>query len=170
MDPDQAGVGFRHQQYARCAPVKAVYQLQAGFIPVDMAQYVDDPGHQAAAAVNGDAAGLVDDQQLRVFIKDPRLDQGDEARRRRRFYRAGFQRDGRQAQGIPFPQAVIRFDAAAVNPDFPAPEHLVDARPGHAFEMGGQEIIDTAVGLSGFDGYMPHLVFFLFYPRHMGRF
>ena len=59
----------RHQQHTARVPIEAVDEFEfVGLIGPRRAQRLDDPERHAAAAVHGDAGGLVDDQQPIVLV------------------------------------------------------------------------------------------------------
>ena len=68
----------RHQQAAAGVAVEPMHQLQSLARP-RRSQRLDHAEAHAAAAVHGDAGGLVDHQQMLVLKNDCSLDQFDQA-------------------------------------------------------------------------------------------
>jgi hypothetical protein len=58
----------------------------------------------------------------------------------------------RYSHFIPNHQPPVRLGAAFINPDFAAPDHAVNAGPGHTLQPRQKEIIEAPVSIIEIDG------------------
>ena len=101
----------------------------------------------AAAAVDRDAGGFVDNQQAFVLVKHVVENGRRPVCRRCGALRAqANRRDTNLVAGL---EAVVRPHPAAVDTHFAAPEQPVNAAPRHTGQFAVQEIIDALAGALG---------------------
>ena len=139
---------FGDQQNAAGFAVEPVHQFQKGQLWARHAQLFDDAETHPRAAVHGHAGGLVQHQQMLVFVNHSEIAYW--CRRRAHGLRLvlGPCRDAyrRQAQHVAGGQARFGAGAAFVYAYFPAADDAVDVGFGDALEVAQQEIVQTLAG------------------------
>ncbi len=138
---EQRAALLRDDQQPRGVPVQPMRELEELGLGPRRAQGLDRAVAEAAAAVNGDAGGLVDDQQRRVLVHHRQLEGA-----RRGAGSPGGQPERRHPDPVARPQAVFGPDAPAVDPHLAAAQHPVDVALGHPFQAPQQEVVDALRG------------------------
>src|SRR6185503_10892428 len=118
--------------------IQAVRQLEHLRFRTRSTQRLDHPEAHAAAAVDRDAGRFVDHEQGGVFEGDREAAglggrSGDRSGNPHR----------RQPDLVAEPQAIVRLDAPAVDPDLAAAQDTIDVTLRHAFQPAQQEIVDA---------------------------
>ena len=144
----------RQHQAAAGFTVQPVGQFEVLAIAV-LPQCVDQAPGQSAARMDGHARGLVDNQDVGVFM-DNRAAQllADLIR-----YGAGpvTADPGRGNPNlVPLGEARGGPGAAAVDANLPRADHTVDGRPGYALEIGGEKIIQPLTVVVPVDSHKPY--------------
>ena len=111
------------------------------------AQSLDDAVRDAAATVDGDTRGLVDDHQVLVLMQNRQSLAGERrgsarcavSRRRRGAHR-------RDANPIAGGEPGVRPRPPAVHPDFAGPDDPVDMATRHALQDPDEEIVQALAG------------------------
>jgi hypothetical protein len=139
MQRHQRRALFGEQQNPRGFAVEAVHQLQKLRLRARLAQLLDHPKRHPGSAVNGHPGGLIDHQQVRIFVKNREFCRRNCAR--------GFGLLGdpkwRNADQITELQAVFRVNTAFVNAHLAGTQDAVNMAFGHALGHAHQEIIDA---------------------------
>ena len=106
-----------------------------------------DDSQSAAAAVNGDAARLVDHDQRLVFIDNRGFEPLQQALGQRHGFVALRHANRRHAHDIARLQLVFGLDPAFVHSHFAFTQNAVNQSLGHAFEPSEKEVINTLAGI-----------------------
>ena len=159
------------QQAAAGVAVEAMAEQELAVLAPEDDQGLAEVGAEAAAAVNGEAGGFVDDDDVGIAVDhgvaDPlgQLGVGSACGR-------GGGGDRRQADVVVVLKAVGSLDAAAVDADLAAAQQLVHMAFGHAFEVAGEEVVDALAGAVGghleVAGAAVFVVFHRSVPRRTG--
>src|SRR5260221_9991885 len=136
---DQRAALLANDQQARGIPIQPVRQLEYLGLRPGRPQRLDHPEAQSAAAVDGDAGRLVDDEECRVLVDHRKLGGP-------RGLWGGGNADPRQPHPVADLQPGIGADAAAVHPDPAAAPHAIDGALWHAPQPPQQEVIDALRG------------------------
>src|SRR5579875_1889065 len=111
---------------------------------------------RAGTALNGEALGLIDDDDLVVAIEHALLQEPRIGRARRRPARlgAGQRRggEGRHTDTLAGNHAVAGIDALAVEADLPGPQELLETAVGERREMALEPAIESDFSVLGRDG------------------
>ena len=135
-----------HQQ-AGGITVETVNQFELLAIGTQLTKGFDHPVSQAAAAVNRDAARLVDHDQRLVFEDNRGFESLQQALGQRHRLVALRHANRRHAHDIARLQLVLGLDPTFVHAHFAFAQNAVNQGLGHAFEPGEKEIINTLAGI-----------------------
>ncbi len=127
--------------------VEAMDQLQLLGIRTQLTKGFDHAEIQAAAAVNRNAAGLVDHDQLVVFEDNRRFQALQQALGQRHRLVTLRHAHRRHPDDIARLQLVLGLDPTLVHAHFAFTQNAVDQGLGHAFEPGQEKIVDALAGI-----------------------
>ncbi len=138
--PQRAALLGKHQAARRLA-VEPVHQRQVPEVGTRRPEQFDDAMADTAAAVDGDARRLVDDQQALVLVKHVIQDGGRAAGGRRGALGAqAHRRDTNLVAGF---ETVSGPHPPAIDPHFATPQQPVDPAARHAGQLAVQKVIHT---------------------------
>ncbi len=131
MDVDERRPFFRQHQHAGRFAIEPMHEFQEFGLRARIAQLFDHAERHAAAAMNRDAGGFIDDDQMIVFEQDGEFG-GRRVRRHRRFVQLrGSNR--RNAHDIAEFQPIRGVDPALVHAHFATAQNAVNVAFWHPF-------------------------------------
>ncbi len=142
MKRSQRSALLRDQQHARRVAVETVDELEKRRVRARVAQPLDHPEGNAAAAVHGEPGRLVERDQRVVLVEDRRNGERPRERPRPPRLRRG-RPDRRNAQFIPAREPSVRPDATPIEPDLAAAQNPVNVAFRDAFQQFLQKIVDS---------------------------
>ena len=151
LQGDQRFPRSRDQEQARGFLVEPMHELEELGLGPGPAQLLDDAEALAAAAVHGDAGGLVDGEQVFVLEDDREL-----AWRRRRHFAAVGGTHGRDAHFIAQIQTRVGAGAALVDANFARADDAVEMRLRHALQDLGEEVVQSLASRCAVDADVSH--------------
>jgi hypothetical protein len=130
------------EQKSRGVAIQTVYQLEKPVLRPHGAQGLDHPELQAAATVNSEAGGLVDNQQVRVFVDDGVLEAPLPVRRRNGRRPRGLH-EGRKTNDVTLAQPSLGSGPAFIHADLALSNRLVETGFRYAGTLAEQVIVET---------------------------
>ena len=145
VDGKQGGPVLGDHKATRSAPVEPMGELQTGPRPGG-AQRLDHPAGDAAAPMHGNAGGLGQHDEPRIFVNHARFELGHQAFSRRTA--AGLEGAMRwYAHHVAGGQARMGPGAAAVDAHFALAHHRIDAAARHTLQVPRQEVVQALAGM-----------------------
>ncbi len=155
MQADQRLTALGEHQDARGVPVDTVDELQEALLGAGRPQHLDHARVDAAAAMDGDAGRLVDDEQGVVLVQ---YRKGPGAAGPRRVGHAGggghgVDPQGRNTDRVADLEPGIGSGPAAVDPHLAVPDDPVQVAAGHAAAFAHEEIVQPLAAGALVDGH-----------------